>query len=79
MDENCLNFRPQAEADVQQEAFVKPLSGRSAYSRFSMADVHLFHLSHHPHKLEDKHGVFLKSLLFFFFFLNLNYMSKIQV
>lgn len=41
MDENCLNFHPQAEADVQQEAFVKPPSGRSAYSRFSMADVHV--------------------------------------
>lgn len=56
---NCLNFRPQAEADRQQESFVKPLSGREAYRRFNVADdVHLFHLSHHPHKLEIKHGVF---------------------
>lgn len=54
-----MNFRPQAEADRQQESFVKPLSGREAYRRFNVADdVHLFHLSHHPHKLEIKHGVF---------------------
>lgn len=65
VDENCLNFRPQTEADMQQESFVKPLSGRSAYCRFNMVDVHLFHLSHHSHKLKIKHGVFLKNLYFF--------------
>lgn len=66
VDENSLNFHPQTEADVQQEQFVKPLRGRSAYCRFDMANVHLFHLSHCPHKLKIKHRVFLKNLYFFF-------------